>query len=463
MLYQGSRIHGTENERTIHVQSDVTAHTGSRQLYEEELLAISKSYLATVPHLGKTASSFLANGAELYKDLNSIWEYATPEDDSYLGTTANEIAGEELVYEALWAAQEEGIIGHFSTCNRVMDDNGTTLGYHESYNTDRSVTIDKSDLALLGLHLATRQIFFGLGYVDINGNFWMSQKVSGLTTDYDKQATNSSKPVVNLRDQPLDGSNNSRRIHVTSGDPNRSPWATRVKLGSTSLVIGLLELGEQLRSVRFKEELHTVAHKIGTDIKGRNNYRLQVGGTITAAEAQKAIIKLIRTQYEAGNMVLSEEDGWTLDEWEKAAADMIQSPALLQRRVDWMTKYYRLQNLHEKTDISWDSEEMRKQDRFYDYIGPNNVIRYLREKVWKEYMPPRELIDQRKISAPENTRARLRGAFVVACSGDDNARAEWSHLIYSEKPMRINPREHRNVVVEEFIENYVQKRGLARN
>jgi hypothetical protein len=462
MSYQGSRIHGTENERTIHVPTDIAEHSGSRQLNEEELLNVSRSYLATVPHLGKTANSFLANGADLYKDLNSVWEYATPEDDSYLGTTANEIAGEEIVYEALWAARELGVIGPFSIFNRVVDDNGTTLGYHESYNTIPSVWINSSELALLGLHLATRQIFFGLGYLDMNGDFWMSQKVSGLNRDYDKQTTNRAKPVVNLRDQPLDDSKLSRRIHVTSGDPNRSPWATRVKLGSTSLVIGLLELGEQLRSVRFREELHIVAHKMGTDLKVRNGYPLQLGGTATALEAQQEIIKLVRSQQKSGNMALSEEDGWTLDEWEKAAADMIQNPALLQRRVDWMTKFYRLYNFHEKNGTAWASEEMRQKERFYDYIGPNNVIRYLREKAWQEYMPSKELIELRKKSAPENTRARLRGAFVLACNGDDYARAGWEQLTYMDRPMQINdPRANHNAVVEEFIENYIRKNGLA--
>jgi proteasome accessory factor A len=193
---------------------------------------------------------------------------------------------------------------------------------------------------------------------------------------------------------------------------------------------------------------------------GRNGYDMRIGGTKTAAEIQQAIIKLIRTQQEAGNMVLSDEDGWTLDEWEKAAADIIQKPSLLKRRADWMTKYYRLERtVHQKNGIAWASEEMRAQDRFYDYIGPNHVIDYLREQVWNEYMPSRELIEQRITTAPEHTRARLRGAFVLACSGDSRARAEWHQLVYLATQMKINNiYEYQNTEVEEFIENYLRSK-----
>ena len=52
------------------------------------------------------------------------------------------------------------------------------------------------------------------------------------------------RPLVNTRDEPHADSNRYRRFHVIMGDSNMSEWATAMKIGTTALVLDLIERGE---------------------------------------------------------------------------------------------------------------------------------------------------------------------------------------------------------------------------
>ena len=52
------------------------------------------------------------------------------------------------------------------------------------------------------------------------------------------------RPLVNTRDEPHADANRYRRFHVIIGDSNMSEWATALKMGTTALVLDLIERGE---------------------------------------------------------------------------------------------------------------------------------------------------------------------------------------------------------------------------
>jgi hypothetical protein len=93
------RIHGTEMEwgAMKSVDSD-----------PEKLLVVPAADIA--PHARSALNAkgikyghstsmnfFLSNGARFYKDVEERWEYATAEDRSFTGTTANEFASERIL------------------------------------------------------------------------------------------------------------------------------------------------------------------------------------------------------------------------------------------------------------------------------------------------------------------------------------------------------------------------------
>src|SRR5204863_9941775 len=52
------------------------------------------------------------------------------------------------------------------------------------------------------------------------------------------------RPLVNTRDEPHADSGRYRRFHVIIGDSNMSEWAVALKIGTTALVLDLIERGE---------------------------------------------------------------------------------------------------------------------------------------------------------------------------------------------------------------------------
>ena len=52
------------------------------------------------------------------------------------------------------------------------------------------------------------------------------------------------RPIVNTRDEPHADPAKYRRLHGIAGDANMSEYATALKIGTTTLVIALIEQGK---------------------------------------------------------------------------------------------------------------------------------------------------------------------------------------------------------------------------
>ena len=52
------------------------------------------------------------------------------------------------------------------------------------------------------------------------------------------------RPIINTRDEPHADSSKYRRFHVIIGDSNMSEFATALKIGTTALVLDLIETGK---------------------------------------------------------------------------------------------------------------------------------------------------------------------------------------------------------------------------
>src|SRR5436305_5217852 len=99
--------------------------------------------------------------------------------------------------------------------------------------------------------LITRQIFAGAGKMGIEaesaatqpGVFQISQRADFFSVLVSIDTMNR-RPLVNTRDEPHADTSRYRRFHVILGDSNMSEWATAMKMGTTALVLKLIERGE---------------------------------------------------------------------------------------------------------------------------------------------------------------------------------------------------------------------------
>lgn len=381
-------------------------------------------------YMGKNHDFYLANGARLYMDVGEHLEYATPEDDSLMGTVANEIAGEQLlrrVFEKA-AARPDSSLEEFSLNKRVIDDSGNVWGYHENYYSPGSaITISEAGLALLGVHLATRNIFFGAGVLRPDGHYRIAQKAGRLNCDSNSGTMHTTVPVVNLRKEPLTAESvNGQRVHVTSGDATMSPWATFMKLGTTSLVLRLMEAGQHMEWLRLKQSLKAVAAMVTHDTTLRTRLELENGKRLYAHEIQEALLSEARRL--RGRRQLPEEEDMVLEEWQRAVDDAAEDPLLLADRADWAGKLVRLRRYRERHGLKWNDEELRRKDRQWDNIGPKGVGLIMRQTTWREWMPDQTLVDARMATPPGTTRAAVRGHFIDHFSGYSDASAGWDKV-----------------------------------
>ena len=98
--------------------------------------------------------------------------------------------------------------------------------------------------------LITRQIFAGAGKLGIEGEgaaaqpgfFQISQRADFFSVLMSIDTMNK-RPLINTRDEPHADASIYRRFHVIIGDSNMSEWATALKVGTTAVVLDLIERG----------------------------------------------------------------------------------------------------------------------------------------------------------------------------------------------------------------------------
>ena len=183
-----------------------------------------------------------------------------------------------------------------------VDGKGASWGTHENYMMLRSVPFDLVT-RLMTTHFVSRQIFIGSGRVGIgehseNAGYQLSQRADyfhmkvGLQTTFDR-------PIINTRDESH-STDEYRRLHVIVGDANRMDVPQALKLGTTSMLLWLLEhadmaeidLNEALEPLTLAdpvEAMHTVSH----DLTLAAPLPLETGGTTTAWQMQVTLRGLV--------------------------------------------------------------------------------------------------------------------------------------------------------------------------
>ena len=189
----------------------------------------------------------LANGARLYNDHGHP-EYATPECSNLRDLVAHDKAGERILLAA--AAKRSTQRGAPVTLYKNNTDyHGSSYGTHEAYLMRRDTPTDDVIRGLLPF-FASRQLYAGSGKCGIEndrskspeGVFQLSQRADFFTVEASVDTLHN-RPIVNTRDEPHATPRRYRRLHVICGDANMSEYATALKVGTTSLVLRLLEDG----------------------------------------------------------------------------------------------------------------------------------------------------------------------------------------------------------------------------
>ena len=317
---------------------------------------------------------FLLNGGRLYMDMGHL-EYSTPECRSLADAVSYQLAGDLILQSIL---DQLGAADHVAFIKNNIDHHtGATFGCHENYLMKRQLEFQPRILGTLLAFLATRQIFTGTGRVgqatapgheshrESNPvKFQLSQRADHIVNDL-YQWVQFNRAIINARDEPLADHQKYRRLHLLIGDSNVSPFACALKLGTTALILTLLEEGTLTPDVILHDAV-TATRQISHKGTGRGAVSLEDGRTRDALDIQDAF--QFHAQEHLGGRD-PETDG-ILKQWAYTLQALRHHPEQLIGGVDWMSKKWLLDIFRESEGLNWEDPWLQSLDLEYHNINP---------------------------------------------------------------------------------------------
>ncbi len=401
------RIYGLESEYGIIFTSDgrrtLPAEKAVRYLFEK--LITTEGFL----------NVFLENGARFYLDTGCHPEYATPECASPLDLVIYDKAGEKILEDLLYYAEqrlrEEGLTGNLAIFKNNTDFVGNSYGCHENYLVER--TTDFYDLAeQLIPFLVTRQIYAGSGkyFKTRRGiDFYISQRAQHIRQEISGTTTNE-RSIINTRDEPHADKERYRRLHIIVGDSNMSEYTTYLKIGATALVLEMVEDGFIRKDFSLRNPVRALKD-ISRDLTCKKKLQLDDGGKASALEIQQEYYELALKYYATKPKDPDVED--ILDKWGYVLRWLDEDPMHLYREIDWVIKKYLIDKYLDKQDGLSTDDKVLMMDLQYHDIRTNKGLYYLMERKQQvERVLSEEQIQLATTQPPQNTRAKLRGELI---------------------------------------------------
>jgi proteasome accessory factor A len=364
---------------------------------------------------------FLFNGGRVYIDMGHI-EYATPECRGLFDLVAAERAGEVIVQRAL---EQLGLAEDAAFFKNNIDHyTGATFGCHENYLVRRDVPFSQVLLPAILPFFVTRQIFAGSGRVGCHTDvfeyggeggdevpYQISQRADHIVTEI-YQWIQFSRAIINTRDEPLADWGLYRRLHLLVGDSNMSEYTTALKVGTTALVLELLE-ERIVPDVKLLDPVQAI-RDISRDLTYTWAVQLEDGSHTTAGEVQYRYLELAE-RYLRGK---DPEGDWVLDEWRLVLDALQHDPTVLIDRIDWITKKWLLESFMEEEGLDWDDPWLQSLDLEYHNLNPEKGLYYdLRKRGVVRRLIPDDVVNRAILTPPSDTRARARSAVMRALAG----------------------------------------------
>ncbi len=431
------RIFGIETEYGV-----TCTFRGQRRLSPDE---VARYLFRRVVSWGRSSNVFLRNGARLYLDVGSHPEYATPECDDITELVTHDKAGERilegLLVDAEKRLQEEGIAGDVYLFKNNTDSAGNSYGCHENYLVGRQGEFSRLADALIPFFVS-RQIIAGAGKVlqtPRGAVYCVSQRAEHIWESV-SSATTRSRPIINTRDEPHADAERYRRLHVIVGDSNMSETTTLLKLGTTDLVLRMLEHGSVLRDMSLENPIRAI-REISHDPTGRKTVRLANGRELSALEIQTEFLERAR-DFAQRRGLLDDPAGihsrvvdlWTRTITAVDTGDL--SP--VEREIDWVIKLRLIERYMAKHDLTLSSPRIAQIDLAYHDISRHRGLFYLLQARGAVARVSTDLsIFEAKSIPPQGTRAKLRGDFIKrAQERRRDFTVDWVHLKLNDQAQR---------------------------
>jgi len=381
------------------------------------------------------ANAILTNGARLYVD-HAHPEYSSPEVTTPRDAVLWDKAGERVMALAAERALSVPGTAPLHLYKNNTDGKGASYGTHENYLVTRATPF--ADLVRhLTPFFVSRQVFAGAGRVGLRqdgsgSGFQLTQRADFFEVEVGLETT-LKRPIINTRDEPHADPEKYRRLHVIVGDANLSEVATYLKIGTTSLVLSMVEQGwfadggVDLGVESPVTALRAVSH----DPSLAAELQLRDGRRMTAVQLQLEFLdqarKFVEDRYGA------DADAQTVDvlaRWERVLDALETDPMSLSGELDWVAKLSLLEGYRDREGLSWDAAKLHLVDLQYSDVRlDKGLYNRLVARGSMTRLLGEDEVQRAVTEPPEDTRAYFRGR-CLAKYPNEVAAASWDSVIF---------------------------------
>ena len=381
------------------------------------------------------ANVILTNGARLYVD-HAHPEYSTPEVTGPRDLVVWDKAGERVMELAAQRALAVPGSTPLQLYKNNTDNKGASYGTHENYLMAR-----QTPFADIVRHLTpffvSRQVITGAGRVgtgqDGRGEgFQLSQRADYFEVEVGLETT-LKRPIINTRDEPHADPEKYRRLHVIIGDANLSEISTYLKVGTTSLVLAMIEdgwlrqNGIDLSVDGAINALRAISHdpSLGQQVVLRDGRRM------TAIQLQMEYLEQARkhTEDRLGDDI-DQETADVLARWESVLDRLVVDPMQLAGELDWVAKLSLLEGYRQREGLDWDAPKLHLVDLQYaDVRRDKGLYNRLVARGSMQTLVGEDEVQRAVTSPPTDTRAYFRGR-CLAKFPTEVAAASWDSVIF---------------------------------
>jgi proteasome accessory factor A len=389
-------------------------------------------------------NAVLTNGARYYVD-HAHPELSTPECADAHSVVVFDRAAEVILHASMEAAKRllpEG--QEIVVYKNNSDGKGNSYGCHENYLMARHVPFGRIVTHVIP-HFVTRQLFTGAGKVGSEAPsvtvdevpFQLTQRADFFEEEVGLETT-LKRPIVNTRDEPHCDATKYRRLHVIVGDANLSEVSTFLKVGTTAVVLAMIEDDALPREFIFNAPVWAM-RKVSYDLGLRAPLELADGSTVTALEVQWELFDRARKYADSvGLACVGEAVGAEiLRRWEAVLTALEVDPMSLADQLDWVAKYRLIEGYRERHGLAWDDARLAALDLQYHDLRPEKS---LFARLGVERVTTDEEVTLAVTEPPPDTRAYFRGKCLQRW-GDDIVAANWDSLVFDigREPLRRVP------------------------
>jgi Pup amidohydrolase len=379
-------------------------------------------------------NAVLTNGARYYVD-HAHPEMSTPECADALELVRYDKAGEEVLRRSMAAVRRilpegQAIVVYKNN----SDGKGNSYGTHENYLMDRAVPFARIAQQITP-HFVTRQLYTGAGKVGSEATtagrdvaFQLSQRSEFFEEEVGLETT-LKRPIVNTRDEPHADPQRYRRFHVIVGDANLAEVATFLKVGTTALVLALIE-DEAFGDVELALANPVKAiRQVSYDLTLSEPLDMADGRRATAMELQWELYGLARKYAEDRGLECLGDDTVgreVLRRWEDVLHGLETDPSTVAGQVDWAAKLQLLEAYRERHGLGWGDHRLAAVDLQYHDLRPDRSLFARLETV---RLVERDDVLRAVSEPPRRTRAYFRGQCLKRWASSV-ASANWDSLVF---------------------------------